>query len=107
MLTLADVATEISRRLTRVFLDDDNGRRPVFGDVALFQTDPNWHDLIPFHEYFNGDTGAAVGASHQTGWTALVAKLIQQSGEPNESDRSHSRTAQQRAPRGARQAVAV
>jgi len=107
MLTLAEVATEISRRLTRVFLDDASGRRPVFGDVELFQRDPNWHDLIPFHEYFNGDTGAAVGASHQTGWTALVAKLLQQSGEINESDRSRPRPAQQRAPRGARQAVAV
>ena len=81
MLTLADVAVEISRRLTRIFLDDAQGRRPVFGDYELFQTDPNWHNLIPFPEYFHGDTGAAAGASHQTGWTALVAKLLQQSGE--------------------------
>jgi len=107
MLTLEEVAAEISRRLTRIFLEDADGRRPVFGDAPLFQTDPNWHDLIPFHEYFNGDTGAAVGASHQTGWTALVAKLLQQSGETHESDRSRPRTAQQRASRGARQAVAV
>jgi mannosylglycerate hydrolase MGH1-like protein/glycosyl hydrolase family 63 len=107
MLTLSEVATEISRRLTRIFLDNPAGRRPVFGRVDLFQTDPNWHDLIPFHEYFHGDTGAAVGASHQTGWTALVAKLLQQSGESDESDRSRSRSAQQRAPRGSRQAVAV
>jgi hypothetical protein len=81
MLTLAEVAVELSRRLTRIFLDDAQGRRPVFGEHELFQADPNWHHLIPFPEYFNGDTGAAVGASHQTGWTALVAKLLQQSGE--------------------------
>ena len=107
MLTLGEVATELSQRLTRIFLEDAYGRRAVFGGNARFQTDPNWHDLIPFHEYFNGDTGAAVGASHQTGWTALVAKLLQQSGEAHESDRSRSRTAQQRAPGGAHQAVAV
>ena len=107
MMTLAEVATEISRRLTRIFLDDANGRRPVFGANQLFQMDPAWHDLIPFHEYFNGDTGAAVGASHQTGWTALVAKLIQQSGETDESDRSRTRAAQQRTPRGTRETVAV
>jgi hypothetical protein len=53
----------------------------VFGTLERFQQDPNWHDFIPFHEYFHGDTGAGVGASHQTGWTALVAKLLQQSGE--------------------------
>jgi hypothetical protein len=61
-----------------VFLEDASGSRPVFGTQELFQRDPAWHDLIPFHEYFNGDTGAGVGASHQTGWTALVAKLLQQ-----------------------------
>ena len=107
MMTLAEVATELSRRMTRIFLDDAQGRRPVFGASELFQSDPDWHDLIPFHEYFNGDTGAGVGASHQTGWTALVAKLLQQSGEIDESDRSRTRSAQQRASRGARQAVAV
>jgi Glycosyl hydrolase family 63 C-terminal domain len=81
MMTLWEVAAEISRRLTRVFLEDSQGRRPVFGHVEQFQRDPNWHDLIPFHEYFDGDTGTGIGASHQTGWTALIAKLIQQSGE--------------------------
>jgi len=90
MLTLAEVATELSQRLTRIFLRDADGRRPVFGDSTLLQTDPHWHDLIPFYEYFNGDTGAAVGASHQTGWTALVAKLLQQSGEAYEHDRVRS-----------------
>jgi hypothetical protein len=79
-MTLWEVASEISRRLTSIFLIDHTGRRPVFGENALFQHDPHWRDLIPFHEYFHGDTGAAVGASHQTGWTALVAKLLQQQG---------------------------
>jgi len=81
MLTLAEVAAEISRRLSRIFLRGSDGRRPVLGDVALFQGDPHWRDYVPFHEYFHGDTGRGVGASHQTGWTALVAKLLQQSGE--------------------------
>jgi hypothetical protein len=78
---LWDVAGEISRRLTRIFLRDENGRRPVFGSYEKFQSDPHWRDLVPFHEYFHGDTGRGVGASHQTGWTGLVAKLIEQSGE--------------------------
>jgi hypothetical protein len=80
MMTLWEVATEISRRLSRIFLRDTNARRPVFGVTEKFQTDPNWRDLIPFHEYFHGDNGAGIGASHQTGWTGLVAKLLQQSG---------------------------
>ena len=78
---LWDVAGQISHRLTRIFLRDKDGRRPVFGGTEKFQTDPYWRDLIPFHEYFHGDNGAGIGASHQTGWTALVAKLIQQYGE--------------------------
>ena len=81
MLTLAEVATEISRRLNGIFLRDAGGRRPVYGEIEKFQTDPHWRDLVLFHEYFHGDTGAGLGASHQTGWTGLVAKLIQQSGE--------------------------
>jgi hypothetical protein len=60
---------------------NDEGCRPVFGDSAKFQKDPSWRDHILFYEYFHGDTGAGLGASHQTGWTALVAKLLQQSGE--------------------------
>jgi hypothetical protein len=81
MLSLWDVAAEISRRLTRIFLRDAEGKRPVHGQQEKFQTDPHWKDLILFHEYFHGDTGAGVGASHQTGWTGVVAKLLQQSGE--------------------------
>jgi hypothetical protein len=81
MLTLWEVAADLSRRLTRLFLRGSDGRRPVFGGNGVFQTDPHWRDLILFHEYFHGDNGAGLGASHQTGWTGLVAKLLQQSGE--------------------------
>jgi hypothetical protein len=81
MLTLREVAAELSRRLSHLFLRDGSGRRPVFGDVERFQRDPHWRDYVPFHEYFHGDNGRGVGASHQTGWTGLVAKLLQQSGE--------------------------
>jgi len=80
MMTLWEVAGQISRRLTRIFLRDAEGQRPVFGGTKKFQTDPYWRDYVLFHEYFHGDNGAGVGASHQTGWTGLVAKLIQQSG---------------------------
>jgi hypothetical protein len=79
--TLWQVAGEISRRLTHVFLKDERGRRPVFGGTDMFQEHAHWQDAIPFYEYFHGDNGAGIGASHQTGWTGLVAKLIQQSGE--------------------------
>jgi Mannosylglycerate hydrolase MGH1-like glycoside hydrolase domain len=79
-VNLWQVAGEISERLTRIFMRGSDGRRPVFGGSDKFQSDPHWRDLIPFHEYFHGDNGAGIGASHQTGWTALVAKLIQQYG---------------------------
>jgi hypothetical protein len=77
--TLWEAAREISRRLVGIFLRRD-GRRPVYGDTTAFQSNPFWRDLILFYEYFHGETGAGLGASHQTGWTALVAKLIEQSG---------------------------
>jgi hypothetical protein len=80
-VTLWDVATELSRRLTRLFLRGPDGRRPVHGGATRYQTDPHWQDLVLFYEYFHGDDGAGVGASHQTGWTGLVAKLLQQAGE--------------------------
>jgi hypothetical protein len=80
LVTLHEVARDLSRRLIRLFLRDENGRRPVYGGTTVFQEDPHWRDLILFHEYFHGDNGAGLGASHQTGWTGLVAKLIQQSG---------------------------
>jgi glycogen debranching enzyme len=76
MMNLDEVADELSRRLVSTFQRDATGRRPVFGANEKFQSDPHWRDYVPFHEYFHGDTGAGVGASHQTGWTALVAKMI-------------------------------
>jgi hypothetical protein len=77
MMGLDEVADELSARLISIFLrPDGEGSRPVFGAYELFQRDPAWENLIPFHEYFHGDTGAGLGASHQTGWTGLVADLI-------------------------------
>ena len=74
--SLGEIADDLSRRLVAIFLAEPDGRRPVFGDAPLFQEDPDWHDLIPFHEYFHGEDGRGLGATHQTGWTALVANLI-------------------------------
>jgi hypothetical protein len=79
-MNLGDVAAELSRRLARLFLRGADGRRPVFGGQPKYQNDPHFRDHILFYEYFHGDNGAGIGASHQTGWTSLVAKLIQQSG---------------------------
>ncbi len=77
MMNLFEVAREIANRLTRIFLRDESGRRPVYGGTEKFQTDPHWKDYVLFYEYFHGDNGAGLGASHQTGWTGLVAKLIE------------------------------
>ena len=77
MMNLFEVTMEVGRRLTRIFLRDEKGRRPVYGSTEKFQTDPHWRDHVLFYEYFHGDNGAGLGASHQTGWTGLVAKLIQ------------------------------
>ena len=77
-LNLAEVADDLSRRLSRIFLrEGDQGRRAVFGDQSIFQHDPHWRDCVPFHEYFHGENGAGLGASHQTGWTAMIAELMQ------------------------------
>jgi hypothetical protein len=76
-MTLFEVAREIGRRLAAIFLRGPDGRRPVFGDVEKFQTDPNWRDHLQFYEYFHGDNGAGIGANHQTGWTGLIAKVLQ------------------------------
>ncbi|QSA97779.1 glucosidase [Methylococcus sp. EFPC2] len=81
MLTLLEVAREIATRLTRIFLQDESGRRAVYGGAEKFQTDPHWRDYILFYEYFHGDSGAGLGASHQTGWTGTVARLLQLLGE--------------------------
>jgi hypothetical protein len=77
LMNLFEVTMEIARRVTRIFLKDEKGRRPVYGGTEKFQTDPHWRDYVLFYEYFHGDNGAGLGASHQTGWTGLVAKLIQ------------------------------
>ena len=81
MMTLWEVSQELSHRLSRIFLLDNTGKRPAFGDKEKFQTDKHFRDHLLFYEYFHGDNGAGIGASHQTGWTALVAKLLQQNGE--------------------------
>jgi hypothetical protein len=80
-MNLWEVANEIAHRLIRIFKKDKSGRRPVYGGTEKFQSDPYWNCYINFYEYFNGDNGAGIGASHQTGWTGLVAKLIRQSAE--------------------------
>jgi hypothetical protein len=81
LLNLGEVAAELSKRLSRIFLPDENRARPALKNSKKIQSDEHWRDLLLFHEYFDGDTGAGLGASHQTGWTGLVAKLLQQSGE--------------------------
>jgi len=86
MMTLFEVARELSRRLAATFLRGPDGRRPVYGGNRLFQEDPHWRDLILFYEYFHGDNGAGLGASHQTGWTGLVARLIQAFGQLDAAD---------------------
>jgi hypothetical protein len=75
-MTLYQVAEELGRRLSSMFLRDESGRRPVYGATETFQTDPHWRDLILFYEYFHGDNGAGLGASHQTGWTGIVARIM-------------------------------
>jgi hypothetical protein len=86
MLTLSEVAVEISHRLTGIFLRDEKGHRPAYRGMPKFDTDPEWSDLILFYEYFHADSGQGLGASHQTGWTALVAKLLQQSGHSRKGE---------------------
>ena len=75
-LSLFEVAMELSERLIRIFLRDGGDRRPVFGGAEKFQTDPYWRDYLLFYEYFHGDNGAGIGASHQTGWTGCIAQII-------------------------------
>jgi len=76
-MTLREVAFDLIHRLERIFLRNPEGRRPVYGGAEKFQSDPHWRDYILFYEYFHGDNGAGLGASHQTGWTGIVARLIQ------------------------------
>ena len=75
-MNLYQVAEEITRRLTSIFLRDNHGRRPVYGGSQKFQEDPHWRDLVLFYEYFHGDNGAGLGASHQTGWTGIIARAM-------------------------------
>jgi hypothetical protein len=95
MMTIAEAAGELSRRLTRIFLKDANGRRPVLAGHPKSQNDPHFRDHVLFHEYFDGDSGRGVGASHQTGWTGLVAKLLQ----PRRETRAGARASKGRSDR--------
>jgi hypothetical protein len=81
---LNEIAGEISKRLSRLFLRDENGRRPVFGEHEKLQNDPHFNNHLLFYEYFHGNTGKGLGASHQTGWTGLIAKLLQPKKGPSE-----------------------
>ena len=91
-MTLFEVADELADRLIAIFLRDADGRRPVYGGTEQFQDDPHWRDLILFYEYFHGDNGAGLGASHQTGWTGLVAQLIQLFGHLDAGEVLRART---------------
>jgi hypothetical protein len=75
-MNLYQVAEEIGARLGRIFLRDKDGRRPVYGETHKFQEDPHWRDYLLFYEYFHGDNGAGLGASHQTGWTGVIARIM-------------------------------
>jgi hypothetical protein len=75
-MNLYQVAEEIGRRLTNIFLRDNSGNRPVYGGTRKFQEDPHWRDCLLFYEYFHGDNGAGLGASHQTGWTGAIARIL-------------------------------
>jgi len=75
-MTLFEVAQEISRRLSSIFLRDASGKRPIYARTKKFQEDPHWKDYILFYEYFHGDNGAGLGASHQTGWTGTIARML-------------------------------
>ncbi len=109
MLRLAEVARELQGRLARIFLPDAAGRRPCHGDDSRYATDPHWRDLVLFNEYFHGDTGRGVGASHQTGWTALVTRSIEDLAHARASDRSEREPSANPTPgasRGSRRRVA-
>jgi hypothetical protein len=88
MKTLWEVSLDLSNRLISIFLEDKEGRRPVYGKNEKFQNDREWRRLLLFYEYFNGDDGTGAGANHQTGWTGLLAKLLQQTGEYGSSSAS-------------------
>ena len=85
-MTLFEVAKEIARRLSSIFLRDASGKRPVYGGTKKFQEDPYWRDYILFYEYFHGDNGAGLGASHQTGWTGIIARTLDSFARMNQED---------------------
>jgi hypothetical protein len=91
MLTLQEVALELESRLAGLFLSDPNGRRPCHGGESRYAADPHWKDLVLFHEYFDGDNGRGVGASHQTGWTALAVRCLEDIARRRESPRTEAR----------------
>jgi hypothetical protein len=90
LLSLGEVADEINGRLARIFLRGPDGQRPCHGGEARFAGDPHWRDLVLFHEYFHGDTGRGVGASHQTGWTALAVRCVEERGRMRHGEHSHA-----------------
>jgi hypothetical protein len=99
LMNLDQVADEISRRLVSTFQRDARGRRPVFGTNEMFQSDPHWRDYVPFYEYFHGDTGAGIGASHQTGWTALVTRMIDELSMTKASGETPLKAGQEHSPK--------
>jgi hypothetical protein len=98
MLTLKEVAQELSRRLAVIFLPDENGMRPCHGGITKNETDPHWRDLVLFHEYFHGKTGRGCGASHQTGWTPLAVKLSENTIEHPDRSKTIDRDSESQAP---------
>ncbi|MGH7232756.1 MAG: hypothetical protein ACREJU_15570, partial [Nitrospiraceae bacterium] len=107
MLNLKEIAAELARRLSGIFLPDEQGRRPCHGGEQRLAEDPHWRDLVLFHEYFHGETGRGVGASHQTGWTALVIRCLEAMAKyrtalSRDSFSEKSLPSAQRRPKGAR-----
>jgi hypothetical protein len=97
-MNLLQVAEELTRRLAAIFLRDALGRRPVYGGTRTFQEDPNWRDYLSFHEYFHGDNGAGLGASHQTGWTGVIALLMQMFATPGTAEEFMRKAAVKKTP---------
>src|SRR5438046_7729173 len=92
MATLKQVAEELSRRLSSIFLPNKNGARPCHGEITKYATDPHWRDLVLFHEYFHGENGRGCGASHKTGWTALAVKLLENTIESPDQRETNERS---------------
>jgi len=97
MATLKQVANELSRRLSSIFLPNENGERPCHGKIDKYATDPYWRDLVLFNEYFHGETGRGLGASHQTGWTALAVKLLENTVNDSDQQAAHDHIAREAA----------